>query len=311
MRNRLNLRNHDGITKQSTSTTSLTQDVFAMGNLDISDFIPTPKENLRELCAWDFNIKNVLKHFLTVRNVLGIAVVFISVLCRYLPSKEALCVVVVDELLANCQSKLQDEIAAIRNQMNDISTNPLFLNLIDEKIQAAVHLYDTDKIGLIDYAMESSGARIISMPGTQAFNHAFNLADMFSTVPTDASKILQPGTLPGQCFSFRGSTGRIRISLACPVYVTAFTLEHVHKSLAQNRTSAPKEFQVYGLDGEEATDGFSFGVFKYNLEGNALQMFKVQNQSSVLYKHLELHVLSNYGNPTYTCIYRFRVHGKE
>ncbi|KAG7254932.1 hypothetical protein CRUP_033549, partial [Coryphaenoides rupestris] len=32
--------------------------------------------------------------------------------------------------------------------------------------------------------------------------------------------------------------------------------------------------------------------------------------SSLVYRHVELRVLSNWGHMTYTCVYRFRVHGK-
>ena len=36
----------------------------------------------------------------------------------------------------------------------------------------------------------------------------------------------------------------------------------------------------------------------------------LQESSRMAYRHVELRVLSNWGHMTYTCIYRFRVHGK-
>ncbi|KAK5640933.1 hypothetical protein RI129_009480 [Pyrocoelia pectoralis] len=165
----------------------------------------------------------------------------------------------------------------------------------------------------VDYAMESSGAWVSSTPDTKPYSmNDANLMEMFSVWYTaNPNRILQPGTLPGQCFAFKGSTGKIRINLFHAVYVSAITLEHVHKSLALNRTGAPKDFRVYGLENESSSSGFDFGLFKYKLQGNALQTFQVQNRSSVPHKHVELHILNNHGNPTYTCIYRFRIHGNE
>lgn len=55
-----------------------------------------------------------------------------------------------------------------------------------------------------------------------------------------------------------------------------------------------------------------FGNYRYSADENAqsLQYFPVQNSEiSQPYQIVELRVESNHGNPRYTCLYRFRVHG--
>lgn len=56
----------------------------------------------------------------------------------------------------------------------------------------------------------------------------------------------------------------------------------------------------------------------YDANGTAIQYFPVQYPRTTLiggvkypvaFDIIELRVESNHGNPTYTCVYRFRVHG--
>lgn len=61
-----------------------------------------------------------------------------------------------------------------------------------------------------------------------------------------------------------------------------------------------------------------FGSYMYDANGTAIQYFPVQYPRTtdiggvlypVAYDMIELRVETNHGNPTYTCVYRFRVHG--
>lgn len=61
---------------------------------------------------------------------------------------------------------------------------------------------------------------------------------------SDPQFLLQPGILPGQCFAFERSEGRIRIKLTRTIIITGVTLEHVNKNLVQDIGSAPKSFEV-------------------------------------------------------------------
>lgn len=61
---------------------------------------------------------------------------------------------------------------------------------------------------------------------------------------SDPQFLLKPGILPGQCFAFEGSEGKIRIQLNRNITITDVTLEHVHRSLVRDAGSAPKNFQI-------------------------------------------------------------------
>ncbi|MEQ2184059.1 hypothetical protein GOODEAATRI_004100, partial [Goodea atripinnis] len=59
---------------------------------------------------------------------------------------------------------------------------------------------------------------------------------------------------------------------------------------------------IQGLDDEYQEEGTLLGHYTYEDDGESLQFFSV--------KIIEVRVLSNWGHPEYTCLYRFRVHGE-
>lgn len=125
-------------------------------------------------------------------------------------------------------------------------------------------------------------------------------------------KVIQPGSSPGQCWAFKGSQGCVVIKLSTPVYVSEVTLEHIPKSLSPdgNIASAPRNFEVLGLEDIDDPNPAVLGNFTYDINNlkNPVQTFKVSQVQKRL-TYIELKVLSNYGHPEYTCLYRFRVHG--
>ncbi|NXX80585.1 SUN1 protein, partial [Urocolius indicus] len=120
-----------------------------------------------------------------------------------------------------------------------------------------------------------------------------------------------PDMYPGNCWAFKGSQGYLVIRLTMKIYPTAFTMEHIPKTLSPtgNITSAPRNFSVYGLDDEYQEEGQLLGEYMYDQEGEPLQMFRVMEMSEKAFQIVELRVLSNWGHAEYTCLYRFRVHG--
>ncbi|NXX21051.1 SUN2 protein, partial [Podargus strigoides] len=121
-----------------------------------------------------------------------------------------------------------------------------------------------------------------------------------------------PDVNPGNCWAFRGSQGFAVIRLSSIIRPTAVTLEHIPKSLSPQGTipSAPKDFAVYGLKEEREEEGLLLGQFTYNHNSNPIQTFYLESDAVGTYQLVELRVLSNWGHPEYTCIYRFRVHGE-
>ncbi|NWY91715.1 SUN1 protein, partial [Loxia curvirostra] len=123
---------------------------------------------------------------------------------------------------------------------------------------------------------------------------------------------VQPDMYPGNCWAFKGSQGYLVVRLSMKIYPTAFTLEHIPKTLSPtgNITSAPRNFAVYGLEEEYQEEGKLLGEYVYDQDGEPLQMFPVMGKNEEAFQIVELRIFSNWGHAEYTCLYRFRVHGK-
>ncbi|NWI98048.1 SUN1 protein, partial [Pitta sordida] len=121
-----------------------------------------------------------------------------------------------------------------------------------------------------------------------------------------------PDMYPGNCWAFKGSQGYLVVKLSMKIYPTAFTVEHIPKTLSPtgNITSAPRNFSVYGLDDEYQEEGKLLGEYVYDQEGEPLQMFPVMEENKDAFQIVELRIFSNWGHAEYTCLYRFRVHGR-
>ncbi|XP_061844935.1 SUN domain-containing protein 2 [Colius striatus] len=180
----------------------------------------------------------------------------------------------------------------------------------------ALKRYSEDRVGMVDYALESAGASVINTRCSETYETRTALLSLFGIPLWYHSQsprvILQPDVNPGNCWAFRGSQGFAVIRLSSIIRPTAVTLEHIPKALSPQGTipSAPKDFAVYGLKEEREEEGLLLGQFTYNHDGDPIQTFYLEGDAVGTYQLVELRVLSNWGHPEYTCIYRFRVHGE-
>lgn len=183
-------------------------------------------------------------------------------------------------------------------------------------VHEALTVYDADKTGLFDFALESAGGTIASIRCTETYDVTQAVYHIMG-VPIWWEKqnprtILQPGSSPGQCWAFKGAQGSAVIKLSNPVMVNQVTLEHIPKTLSPDGSvaSAPRNFEVLGLVDVDDPNPVLLGNFTYDTEKvkNPVQTFQV-NKSVQAFSLVELKILSNYGHPQYTCLYRFRVHG--
>ncbi|KAK2876797.1 hypothetical protein Q8A67_020893 [Cirrhinus molitorella] len=183
-------------------------------------------------------------------------------------------------------------------------------------VNNAMKLYSEDRTGLVDYALESGGGSIISTRCSESFDTKTALLSLFGLPLWYFSQsprvVIQPDVHPGNCWAFKGSQGYLVLGLSMKIVPTAFSVDHVPKSLSPtgNISSAPREFNVYGLDDEQQEEGQLLGQFVYDEDGDALQTFYVSEEVPRGFQIIEMKVLSNWGHPEYTCVYRFRVHGK-
>ncbi|XP_072838617.2 SUN domain-containing protein 1 isoform X9 [Pogona vitticeps] len=183
-------------------------------------------------------------------------------------------------------------------------------------VNNALKLYSQDKTGMVDFALESGGGSILSTRCSETYETKTALISLFGIPLWYFSQsprvVIQPDMYPGNCWAFKGSQGYLVVRLAMMIYPTAFTLEHIPKTLSPtgNITSAPKDFSVYGLEDEYQEDGVHLGQYIYNQDGEPLQMFQVMKTTEKAFQIVELRIFSNWGHTEYTCLYRFRVHGR-
>nr|XP_004652986.2 SUN domain-containing protein 3 [Jaculus jaculus] len=192
-------------------------------------------------------------------------------------------------------------------------------DVLDEEMSNLVHYVlkklREDQVQMADYALKSAGASIIEAKTSESYRN--NKAKLYwhgivflnYEMPPDI--ILQPDVHPGKCWAFAGAQGHVLIKLARKIQPTAVTMEHISEKVSPsgNTSSAPKEFSVYGVlrkcDGEEVF----LGQFTYNRTETTVQTFQLQHEVSESLLCVKLDILSNWGHPEYTCLYRFRVHG--
>ncbi|XP_074867182.1 SUN domain-containing protein 1 isoform X7 [Carettochelys insculpta] len=183
-------------------------------------------------------------------------------------------------------------------------------------VNNALKLYSQDKTGMVDFALESGGGSILSTRCSETYETKTALISLFGIPLWYFSQsprvVIQPDMYPGNCWAFKGSQGYLVVRLSMMIYPTAFTLEHIPKTLSPtgNITSAPKDFSVYGLEDEYQEEGTLLGQYVYDQGGESLQMFQVTEQNENAFQIVELRIFSNWGHTEYTCLYRFRVHGK-
>ncbi|KAH0631961.1 hypothetical protein JD844_019905 [Phrynosoma platyrhinos] len=183
-------------------------------------------------------------------------------------------------------------------------------------VNNALKLFSQDKTGMVDFALESGGGSILSTRCSETYETKTALISLFGIPLWYFSQsprvVIQPDMYPGNCWAFKGSQGYLVVRLSMMIYPTAFTLEHIPKTLSPtgNITSAPKDFSVYGLEDEYQEEGVLLGQYMYNQDEEPLQMFQVTEATEKAFQIVELRIFSNWGHTEYTCLYRFRVHGR-
>ncbi|CAB1428003.1 unnamed protein product [Pleuronectes platessa] len=170
---------------------------------------------------------------------------------------------------------------------------------------------------MADFALEVQGARVITSRCSETYRGSREFLTLFGytmlTVDVSPRTVIQglAPLLPGRCWSFPGAQGTYAITLSHPVKITHVTVDHVsrYNSPSGSINSAPRAFELYGMTdiSEKRT---LLGTFTYNKGGESTQTFQLLNPTDDIYRGVEMHVLSNWGQAEYTCLYRLRVHGK-
>ncbi|CAK7325119.1 unnamed protein product [Dovyalis caffra] len=187
-------------------------------------------------------------------------------------------------------------------------------------VQNEIEKHAADGLGRVDYALATSGGMVVKHSDPYMAGRGVNWFLKGRGVQPNADEMLKPSFgEPGKCFALKGSSGFVQIKLRSAIVPEAVTLEHVAKSVAYDRSTAPKDCRVSGwLQNHELASAdyekkmFLLTEFTYDLEKSNAQTFNVLHSSaSGLVDTVRLDFTSNQGSPSLTCIYRFRVHGYE
>ncbi|GAV69288.1 Sad1_UNC domain-containing protein [Cephalotus follicularis] len=203
---------------------------------------------------------------------------------------------------------------------NDVSLDEVRMYARDVVLKE-IEKHAADGLGRVDYALWSGGGNVVkhSEPYVVAkWSYWFSMSNR-NGVHAESYKMLKPSFgEPGQCFPLKGSSGFVQIRLRTPIVPEAITLEHVAKSVAYDRSSAPRDCRISGwLQGHDsdvavAEKMFLLTEFTYDLEKSSVQTFNVLDPAgSGVVDTVRLDFTSNHGSSSHTCMYRLRVHGHE
>ncbi|XP_050386984.1 SUN domain-containing protein 1-like [Argentina anserina] len=191
-------------------------------------------------------------------------------------------------------------------------------NVVEKEIEK----HTADGLARVDYALGSGGAVVVKHSEPYVVGKGSGWwTNMRNRVHSDAEKMLRPSFgEPGHCFPLKGSSGFVQIKLRTAIIPEAITLEHVSKSVAYDRTSAPKDCRlsawlrgVHDQGLEVHTEKMLLlAEFTYDLDKSNAQTVPVLDSAvSNIVDTVRLDFTSNHGSPSHTCIYRVRVHGHE
>ncbi|KAL1536055.1 SUN domain-containing protein 1-like [Salvia divinorum] len=191
-------------------------------------------------------------------------------------------------------------------------------NYAREDVLKEIEKHAADGLGMVDYALVSGGARVVKHSEPYGGKNGGSASWLMqrNRVSAEAERMIRPSFgEPGQCFAIKGGSGFVEIKLRTAIVPEAVTLEHIAKSVAYDRSSAPKHCRVSGwlqTFPEIATEKiFLLTEFTYDLEKSNAQTYKVKSAASNLVDVIRLDFTSNHGSASHTCIYRLRVHGHE
>ncbi|XP_029773422.1 sperm-associated antigen 4 protein isoform X2 [Suricata suricatta] len=198
--------------------------------------------------------------------------------------------------------KLHKEVSSVRAANSERVAKLVFQRLNEDFVRKP------------DYALSSVGASIDLEKTSQDYEDAntayFWNRFSFWNYARPPTVILEPDVFPGNCWAFEGDQGQVVIRLPGRVQLSDITLQHPPPSVAHTgeANSAPRDFAVYGLQVDDETEVF-LGKFTFDVEKSEIQTFHLQNDPPAAFPKVKIQILSNWGHPRFTCLYRVRAHG--
>ncbi|XP_004585823.2 sperm-associated antigen 4 protein isoform X1 [Ochotona princeps] len=198
--------------------------------------------------------------------------------------------------------KLHKEVSSVRSVNSERVAKLVFQRLHEDFVRKP------------DYALSSVGASIDLEKTSQDYEDTntayFWKRFSFWNYARPPTVILEPDVFPGNCWAFEGDQGQVVIRLPGRVQLSDITLQHPPPSVAHTggANSAPRDFAVFGLQADDETEVF-LGKFTFDVKKSEIQTFHLQNNPPAAFPKVKIQILSNWGHPRFTCLYRVRAHG--
>ncbi|CAN0183651.1 unnamed protein product [Ectocarpus sp. 6 AP-2014] len=190
---------------------------------------------------------------------------------------------------------------------------------VREEVDGAIGKLMADGTGMRDYANAALGGKVLTSKGMVSATYTpsswwgpsryWHGAGVENGVGPVES-VISEGSSLGACWAMSGSEGLVTIQLPEKITVDGVSVEHVSRMVTTESGSAPKELEVWGMRNKKDKNPAKLGSAVYDVDGRPIQTFPIE-PLGVQFKLIQFKILSNWGSPDYTCLYRLRVHGRE
>lgn len=161
-----------------------------------------------------------------------------------------------NEISEKIKMQINLEVTAKAKDLESTKSSSTSIGVLNEDdvlkiVMDVLKIYDADKTGLVDYALETAGGQVISTRCTETYRTKSAEISIFGIplwYPSNTPRtVISPSVHPGECWAFQGFPGYLVVQLTNFVDVTGFTIEHIPKSLAPEGIidSAPRDFSVW------------------------------------------------------------------
>jgi SUN domain-containing protein 1/2 len=133
--------------------------------------------------------------------------------------------------------------------------------------------------------------------------------------PYDRAKLNDPSLVitsklePGECWAMTGSSGYVTIRLSTSIIPDSIFISHV--AIQETMHSALRDFKLFGHKNDwNADKPVEIMTGTFDAHGSRTQEFTIPEDMNDSYQIFSLKVLSNHGQPDYTCLYRVKIFGQ-
>ncbi|EPZ30816.1 hypothetical protein O9G_003051 [Rozella allomycis CSF55] len=146
--------------------------------------------------------------------------------------------------------------------------------IIQNLVKELMEKYTKDSIGHFDYALASTGTKIVRSLTTSDYHSPNNFVSRWFNLGIKGKPpitALTPDVSFGNCWSFHNDKGVLTIALGKSTIPTDFTIDHISQNLTLDISSAPKNISVYGFNKE--SDKVLLSSFIFDPHLNPTQSF--------------------------------------